>query len=335
MHVTSPLTEPFNASLALRQHGQEQIPNMMHNDLPTRPLGQTGVNVSVLGFGGGHFARKHLSESESVRLVQTAIDSGVSFMDNAWEYHQGESERRMGLALQGRRDRVTLMTKVCARDAKTALAQLEDSLRRLQTDVIDVWQFHEINYDNDPDWIFAAGGAIEAAEAARKAGKIRWIGFTGHKSPHILRKMLDQDFAWDTVQMPISVCDPFFRSFITQILPSLVARGIGCIGMKSLGGGAQFLESGLTPEQCRSFALNQPISTLVTGIESQENLEQDLQIARNFQPLTDQEVAQIETLAKTVAADGRHEWYKTTQYYDSQYHRDQHGFPPIDHVSGQ
>jgi len=301
--------------------------------IPIRPLGATGVKVSVLGFGGGHIARQYIPLAESVRLIQSAIDQGVSFMDNAWEYHQGESERRMGLALAGRRDKVTLMTKVCGRDAKTAEAQLHESLERLRTDVIDVWQFHEINYDNDPDWIFAADGAIEAAVKARQAGKIRFIGFTGHKSPHILKKMLDEDFAWDTVQMPVSLMDRHYRSFLEQILPELNRRNIGCIGMKSIGGGGQLItDAGLTAEECRRYSISQPISVLVSGIESQKNLDQDLEIARNFSPMTDSEQTTLLHRVKDIAADGRYEVYKSTQFYDSGYHREQHGFPKIGHV---
>ena len=301
--------------------------------LPIRPLGSTGVKVSILGFGGGHVARKHITLEESVRLMQSAIDQGVSFMDNAWEYHQGESERRMGLALDGRRDKVTLMTKVCGRDAKTAEEQLHESLSRLRTDVIDVWQFHEVNYDNDPDWIFAAGGAIEAAVKAKQAGKIRFVGFTGHKSPHIFKKMLAQDFEWDTVQMPVTVMDRHYRSFLKEIMPELSRRNIGCIGMKSIGGGGQMVTGGgLTPQECRRYSMSQAISVLVTGIESEENLKQDLEIARNFTPMTDEEQADLLQRVEPVATDGRFEVYKSTQYYDSGYHRDQHGFPPIAHV---
>jgi len=303
-------------------------------DIPTRPLGKTGLTVSILGFGGGHFCRKHLTEQDSIRLVQTAIDSGITFLDNAWEYHGGESERRMGLALAGRRDKVVLMTKVCGRDARTAEQHLHESLTRLKTDVIDVWQFHEVNYDNDPEWICGPGGALEAAIKARQAGKIRCIGFTGHKSPHIFRRMLEQDFEWDTIQMPVNVADAHYRSFQRKILPELQRRGIACIGMKSLGGDAQLVrDAGLTPQECRGYALSLPISTLVCGIESLDNLRQDVEFARGFQPLSaSQQQALVERVA-TVAGDGRHEWYKSTQYYDSQLHRDQHGFPPIGHVS--
>ena len=261
--------------------------------LPVRSLGRSDIKVSILGFGGGHFCRKHLTEADSIRLVHAAVDAGVSFYDNAWEYHGGESERRMGLAMAagGRREKVTLMSKVCGRDRKTAEEQLDESLRRLKTDFIDVWQFHEVIYDNDPDWICGVDGALEAAEAARKAGKVRLIGFTGHKHPDIFRKMLSTGFEWDTVQMPINVVDAHFRSFQKEILPVLNERGIGCIGMKSLGGEAQLVtDAGLTAEACRRYAMSCSISTLVAGIESAENLEQDLNIARNFVQMTPEEM---------------------------------------------
>lgn len=302
--------------------------------LPIRELGKTGLKVSIIGFGGGHFVRPYLDEQASIRLIQRAIDAGVTFMDNAWEYHQGESERRMGLALKGRRDRVTLMTKVCGRDRNTAEAQLHDSLHRLQTDVIDIWQFHEINYDNDPEWIFRVGGALEAALRARQAGKIRFIGFTGHKSPHIMKGMLVKDFDWDTCQLPINLLDAHYRSFQNEILPELNRRNIGAIGMKSLGGRGQLTtELGLTAEQCRGFALSLPISTLVCGIESLENLNQDIEIARNYSPITTGKQEELLNSVYKEASDGRHEWFKSTQFFDSQYHREQHGFPPIGQVS--
>ena len=299
--------------------------------IPIRALGTTGTKVSIVGFGGGHYCRKHIDENTSVRLIQTAVDQGMTFMDNAWEYHDGESERRMGIALAGRRDKVTLMTKVCGRDRQTAQTHLEDSLRRLKTDVIDIWQFHEINYDNDAEWIFESEGAIRAAEAAREAGKIRWIGFTGHKHPQILARMLSQEFPWDTCQMPVNVLDAHYRSFQRELLPELDRRGIGVIGMKSLGGDAQLVRDvGLTPQQCRGYALSLPISTLVCGIESLENLEQDLSIARNFQPYTTTEQEALVQQVRNVAGDGRFEWFKSTRYYDSQFHQQQHGFPDFE-----
>jgi len=297
--------------------------------IPTRQLGRTGLEVSILGFGGGHFARKHISQQQSISLVQRAIDAGVNFMDNAWEYHDGESERRMGLAIEGRREQVVLMTKVCGRDRKTAEDNLHDSLARFKTDVIDIWQFHEINYDNDPDWICSADGALEAAEAARKAGKVRFIGFTGHKHPDILLRMLSMGFDWDTCQLPINVVDYHFRSFQRLVLPLLLERKMGVIGMKSLGGDAQLVhDAGLTPQQCRRYALSQPISTLVAGIESEENLDQDLAIVDSFVPLAEQEQQELREQVRQVAGDGRLEWYKTTQYYDAKTHRLQHGFGP-------
>ena len=182
--------------------------------IPMRPLGKTGVTVPIIGLGGGHACR-NMDEAATVRLIQAAVDEGITFLDNAWEYSGGESEPRMGKALSegGRREKVFLMTKVCARDRKGAEAQLHDSLRRFRTDVIDLWQFHECNYDNDPEWITAPDGALETALAARKAGKIRFIGFTGHKSPHIHRMMLEQKFEWDACQLPITVMDALYRSF--------------------------------------------------------------------------------------------------------------------------
>ena len=282
----------------------------------------------MVGLGGGHVCRKHLRPEDSIKLIQVAVDEGITFMDNAWDYWDGESERRMGKALQGRRDDVVLMTKVCGRDRKTAEEHLHDSLTRLQTDVIDIWQFHEINYDNDPEWLFRSGGAIEAAVAAQKAGKVRFLGFTGHKSPHILSKMLEIDFPWDTCQFPTNVMDYHFRSFTQEIFPVTEARNLGVIGMKSLGGDAQIIKgAGLTATECRTYALSLPISTLICGVESLENLQQDIEIARTFQPMTDAEMTTLRERVREEATDGRHEWFKTTQYYDSKVHRLQHGFP--------
>lgn len=295
--------------------------------IPVRELGRTGLTVSIVGFGGGHCVRPDIDERKTVRLIQEAIDAGVTFMDNAWEYAGGESERRMGIALEGRRDKVVLMTKVCGRDRTTAAQQLEDSLRRLRTDVIDVWQFHEVNYDNDAEWIFRADGAIEAAVAARDAGKVRFIGFTGHKSPHILARMLAQDFEWDTCQMPVNIPDAHYRSFQKETLPVLQERGIGVIGMKSLGGRGQIVgELGLTAEECRGYALSLPISTLVCGIQSDADLHQDLAIARDFESLSAAQMLALEAQVYDEATDGRHEWFKSTQMFDSQYHQSQHGF---------
>lgn len=298
--------------------------------IPTRKLGKTGLDVSIIGFGGGHSANARIDEATTVRLIHAAIERGVTFMDNAWEYADGEAERRMGIALEGKRDQVVLMTKVCARDRAGAEQQLHESLTRFKTDVIDVWQFHEVNYDNDPDWIFKADGAIEGALRAREAGKIRYIGFTGHKSPHILKGMLAQDFDWDTCQMPINVLDAHYRSFQHEMLPELERRGIGVIGMKSLGGGGQIVRDvGLTAEECRRYSLSLGISTLVCGIQSDADLDQDVAIADEFVPYTADEIQELEQRVEHVATDGRHEWFKSMQTFDSQYHRDQHGFRTI------
>ena len=234
------------------------------NGMPYRAFGRTGDNVSILGIGGYHIGVP--DEADGVRLIRTAIDSGVSFMDNAWEYHDGESERRMGRALRdGYREKTFLMTKGCARDAKGAMSQLEDSLRHLQTDVIDLWQFHECNYDNDPDLLFAVDGAIHAAVKAKEQGKIRFIGFTGHKSPHIHLKMLAQDFDWDALQMPLNLCDAHYRSFARQVLPVALERGIAVIAMKTQGGGAIPEKAPVTPLECLHYAMSPERAGLSLG----------------------------------------------------------------------
>ena len=297
--------------------------------LPKRPLGKTGQKVSIICIGGWHVGA--IPERDSVRLMHEAIDEGVTFFDNAWDYHDGGSEAVMGKALStgGRRQKVFLMTKNCARDRKGTMQHLEDSLRRLQTDVIDLWQFHEINYDNDPDWIFEQG-ALAAALDAKKAGKVRYIGFTGHKDPRIHLKMMEKPFEWDTVQMPINIMDAHFRSFQKQVLPECVRRGIGGIGMKSLGGGhprGRLADvPGLTGEICRRFALSQPVSSLVCGINSLEVLRQDVAVARDFKPLSQSQLDELLAKTKAEAGDGRHELFKTTQNFDGPYHQVQHGF---------
>ncbi len=298
--------------------------------LPKRPLGATGEEVSILCLGGGHVARLSISSSEVIRIIQYAIDQGVTFIDTAWEYHSGRSEALIGEAIRGRRDDLFLMTKVCARDRAGAMEQLEESLRRLGTDRLDLWQFHEINYDNDHEWIFAPGGAAEAAREALKSGKVRYVGFTGHKNPDFLLSMLEHDFPWTTVQMPINVLDASFRSFGKRVLPELQKRGIATLGMKSLGGEGQLIrKAGLTPQQCIRFALSQPIATLVSGMDSIEVVDQNVAIARDFQPMSEEELNELAKTTAKIASDGRHEWFKTTPYFDSKYHRDQHGFPRL------
>ncbi len=300
--------------------------------LPTRPLGNTGDKVSLLCLGGWHIGQPAIGDAEAIRIMHAALDAGVTFFDNAWDYHEGHSEDLMGRALAdgNRRQQVFLMTKNCGRDAATSRQHLEDSLRRLRTDVIDLWQFHEINYDNDPDWIVEQGALADALKAQQE-GKVRFIGYTGHKSPHILAKMLPLH-TWDTCQLPINVCDHFYRSFRHELLPLLVDRGIAPIGMKSLGGGnldvgGQIVANGVvTAEEAIRYSLSQPISSLVVGIDSMKVLQQDVAIAQHFRPLEGDELAAVLAKAKPLAGDGRHEWHKSTQNFDGPYHRQQHGF---------
>ena len=310
--------------------------------IPLRPFGRhADEQVTMIALGGHHIGRSQ-DEKDDIALIQMAVNEGITFLDNAWDYHDGGSEQRMGKALeQGKlRDKVFLMTKVCGRDAETARQHLDDSLRRLRTDRIDLWQFHEINYDNDPDLIFAEGGAFEVALKARDEGKVRYIGFTGHKDPHIHLKMLGMpkqmgrdDFEWDSVQMPLTVLDGRYRSFQHQVLPVLLDRGIAPIGMKSLGGGGSVkggvipTGTGLSAEQCRRYVWSLPIASLVCGIDAPEILQQDLEFVRNFTPLSEAERTELEEGVALVAGDGRFERYKSTNLYDGPYHREQHNFP--------
>lgn len=295
--------------------------------IPTRPLGKTGVRVSILGLGGHHQARPK-DETESIRIVHTAVDNGITFMDNAWDYHDGRAEEVMGkaLAMDGYRKKVFLMTKVCDRDYAGAKKHLEDSLRRLRTDVIDLWQFHECNYYNDPEYLAEKGG-LKAALEAKKEGKIRFIGFTGHKHPRIHRKMLALNYPWDACQMPINVMDHNFESFRHEVVPECVKRGIGVIGMKGCGGDARMLTENVTSvEECYRYFLSQPVSVQVVGLASMEHLNKAIEIARSFKPMTVSELKTLSERLRPVSGDGRYEHFKTTQRYDAGYHRKQHGF---------
>ncbi len=283
--------------------------------IPLRLLGRTGQMVTMIALGG-HHSTQHDDEKESIRLIQRAVDEGIHFLDNCWDYHDGVAEERMGKALAegGRRDKVFLMTKVCGRTAKDAQSNLEDSLRRLKTDHLDLWQFHEIVYDNDPDWIFAEDGAIQAGLKAVKEGKVRFLGFTGHKDPSIHLKMLSKPYDWTSVQMPLNVMDAHFRSFQHRVLPELIEGGIAPIGMKSLGGAGKIVsEAGVPVEDALRYVLSLPIATLVSGIDSEKVLEQNLKIVRGFQPLSDDEKSRIEALSFSLAGDGRYELFKSFQ----------------------
>jgi predicted aldo/keto reductase-like oxidoreductase len=295
--------------------------------MPHRPLGRTGEKVSAIGLGGFHIGIPK-DEQEAIRLVRTAIDRGITFMDNCWDYHNGGSEVRMGKALlDGYRQKVFLMTKIDGQTRKAAAAQIEDSLRRLQTDRIDLMQFHEVIRMGDPDRIFGPDGGIEAAQEAKKAGKIRFIGFTGHKDPRIHLRMLEvakaHEFRFDAVQMPLNVMDAHFRSFEHQVVPVLVKEEIGVLGMKSMGNGVILQSKTAKPIECLHYAMNLPTSTVITGIDRMELLDQALEAARTFKPMSQEEVSALLARTADAAAAGRYEPFKTTTGYDGTVHNPQ------------
>ena len=298
--------------------------------LPTRELGRTGQRVSILCLGGWHI-RAIQDDTEAIRVMHAAIDEGLNFFDNAWDYWDGAAEEIMGkgLGMDSRRSKVFLMTKNCSRDYKGSMQCLEDSLRRLRTDHLDLWQFHELVYDNDPEWIFEKGG-IKAAIEARKAGKVRFIGFTGHKDPRIHLKMLSMPHSWDAAQMPINIMDAQYRSFEREVVPVCLKKKVGVIGMKGLAGG--ILEgrlpskAGLTVEECYRYCLSQPVATQVVGVTSMEQLRQDIALARHFKPMAAAEKNALLARTKEEASDGRHELFKSSKMFDSPHHRKQHGF---------
>lgn len=292
------------------------------NGLPTRPIGRKGERIPIVGLGGYHIGLPE--EKEAIGIMHEAIDHGMTFFDNSWDYHQGGSEEVMGKALAtgGRRDKVFLMTKVCDRDYKGAKEHLEESLRRLKTDHIDLWQFHEINWAIDSEWLFDKGG-IRAAIEARDAGKVRYIGFTGHRDPAHHLSMIKQPFEWDTVQMPINLLDAHFRSFQDQVVPVCNERKISTIGMKALAGGKIPKAVGVDAQTARRFALTQPINSLVCGIQSREELHQDLEMARSFRPVGEDEIKELIAKSEEAGSDGELEPWKTTNY-GSRYHREQH-----------
>ena len=302
--------------------------------VPMRPLGKTGVQVSAIGIGGYHLgSAKDLQEAK--RIVDEAIDAGVNFFDNAWDYHDGRSEEWLGAALGGKRDKVVLMTKVCThgRDKRVALTMLDESLRRLQTDHLDVWQIHEVIYENDPDLIFAPNGAIEALAQAKKEGKVRFIGFTGHKDPSIHLRMLSHDFPFDTVQMPLNCMDANFRSFETHVLPELNRRGIAPLGMKSLGGCGEIVAKGVARvDEALRYAMSLPVATTISGMNSVDVLRQNLAIACGFKPMSAAQMQQLRDRCREDSADGRYELFKTTKKYDGDIGREQHGYPPAEEL---
>jgi aryl-alcohol dehydrogenase-like predicted oxidoreductase len=307
---------------------------MNAGEIPRRPLGRTGVEVSAIALGGAHLGQAS-SQEEATRIIQEAVDAGMTFMDNAWEYNNHLSEEWMGKALQGRRDKAFLMTKVCThgRDASVAMEQLEESLRRLKTDYLDLWQIHEVVYDNDPELIFRKNGAIAALDKAKREGKVRFVGFTGHKDPAIHLKMLSYDYPFDTCQLPLNCFDATFHSFEQQVLPELNRRGIAPLGMKSLSGNGDAINQGiLTAEEALRYAMSLPVATIVSGIPSLDVLRQNLAVARGFEPLSPEQMQALRDRCAVYASDGRFELFKTSKKYDANIGRIQHGFPPLEEM---
>lgn len=317
------------SAAALADEVLAQTSSASATGLPTRILGRTGQRVSILSLGGWHIGSVQ-DDNEAVRIMHAAIDEGLTFFDNAWDYHDGHSEEVMGKALAGgKRDKVFLMTKNCERDYAGSLRNLEDSLRRLRTDHLDLWQFHEMVYDNDPDWVFEKGG-LKAALEAKAAGKVRFIGFTGHKDPRIHLKMLAKPFDWDSAQMPINLLDRFYRSFQQEVVPVCLRKNVGVIGMKGLAGGGtegRLIEKlGMRADDCYRYCLSQPVTSQVVGITTMAQLRADITMARNFKPMAATEREALLSRVKDEAADGRHELFKSAKTYDGPHHRRQHGF---------
>jgi len=305
-----------------------QLSHASAQPVPRRTLGRTGEKVSMIGIGGYHLGAPSVEEQEAIRIVRTALDNGINFLDNCWDYNNGVSEERMGKALRdGHRQNAFVMTKIDGRTKAAAARQLEESLRRLQTDHIDLLQFHEVIRDTDPERIFAAGGGMEAVLEAKKQGKVRYIGFTGHKSPDIHNKMLEiafaHNFRFDAVQMPLNVMDAHYDSFEKKTLPILVKHNIGVLGMKPMGDKIILESKTATPVECLHYAMSLPTSVVITGCDSMRILQQALDAAHNFKAMSKDEVAAV--LAKTApaASKGEYEQYKTTHNFDGTYQNPQ------------
>jgi predicted aldo/keto reductase-like oxidoreductase len=298
-----------------------------------RTLGETAEQVSAIGLGGFHLALPTVTETDAIRIVRTAVDRGITFLDNCWDYNEGESERRMGKALGGGyRDKVFLMTKFDGRTKQSALKQLDESLQRLQTDRVDLWQFHETIRLEDPDRFFAEGGAGEAVLEAKAAGKIRHAGFTGHKDPLVHLRMLEvadeHGFRWDTAQMPINVMDAHFRSFEKRVLPELNRRNMGALAMKSMGDGKILESRSVKPLECLRYALSRPVSVVITGIDRLELIDQAFEAVRTYQELDGSQIEDILSRTAPLAARGEFEPFKIDVTFDSTAkHQDWMGYP--------
>jgi predicted aldo/keto reductase-like oxidoreductase len=306
------------------------IPLAMKGPLPRRALGGTGVDVCLLALGGYHLGTL-ADVGEATRIVHEALEHGLDFFDCAWEYLRGKSEDWLGQALEGKRHQAFVMTKVCThgRDAKLAMQMLEDSLRRLRTDYLDLWQIHEVAYADDAERHHAPGGAVEALALAKQQGKVRFVGFTGHKAPDFHLDMLDRGFAFDTVQMPLNAFDGAgFRSFEHHVLPRVIERGMAPIGMKAMGGVGEPVKRGaITAAEALGYAMSLPIASLVVGVDSQAVLHQDLNFAGGFAPLPASELARIRDKVRLLAGDGRFEPFKISASNDGEEGRMQHGIP--------
>jgi predicted aldo/keto reductase-like oxidoreductase len=298
--------------------------------IPLRNFGRhTDVKISAIGFGGHHLGSAP-DERAAIQMVQEAVDGGITFFDNCWEYHRGKTEIWMGMGLKGRRDKVFLMTKTCphGRDGSLALMMLEESLRRYQTDHLDLWQVHGMGFDNDPELFIRPGGAAEALTQAKKSGKVRYVGFTGHKDPSVHLRMLETGFPFDSVQMPLNAFDANYHSFTEQVLPELNKRGIAALGMKPISGhGGPVKQGVLTAEEALRYAMSLPVTTTVTGMDSLEVVRQALRVAQNFQPMQPAEMQALRDRCKPYAADGRFELYKLSLQFDNPEARIAHGFP--------
>ena len=305
------------------------MPPTSSGTIPLRKFGNSDVRISALGFGGHHLGDAPDARA-AVEIIHQAVDGGITFYDNCWEYRRGKTEIWMGAGLKGRRDKVFLMTKTCphGRDASLALQMLEESLRRLQTDHLDLWQVHGMAFDNDAELFIRKNGAAEALEKAKKDGKVRFLGFTGHQNPKVHLAMLNTGFPFDAVQMPLNAFDSNFRSFEKQVLPELNKRGLAVLGMKPLNGHGEAIKQGLiTAEEALRYAMSLPVSTTITGIDSLEVLHQNLRIAQNFTPMTESEMNELRDRCKQDAADGRFELYKLSLKFDNPEARLAHGFP--------
>ncbi|WP_446742899.1 aldo/keto reductase [Silvibacterium acidisoli] len=327
------VTAVMPAEKASNAHSEKSSASAATFTAPKRQMGKTGLECSILGVGGYHIGTVG-DQDEINNMIAKAIDHGINFFDNAWEYHKGLSEEKMGTALKGKRDQVVLMTKVCThgRNKDVAMRMLEESLTRLQTDHLDFWQVHEVVYYTDPDLIYAPDGVLEALTKARQQGKVRFVGFTGHKHPDIHLKMLHNGYDFDSIQMPLNALDPNYRSFEKNVLPVANEKHMAVFGMKSMGGSGELVAKGaFTPQEALTYAMSLPVTTTISGMDSMLVLDQNLEILRNFKPLSAAEMQALRDQGKQFN-DGRFELYKSSVKYDGDEGRAQHNFPKVEEL---